>query len=474
MKTITAAEIHRHTSYDQRGYVFRWRDQIYRAIYPSFEFEVRELWDCGLIDALMDAGLLPKSEITDFQTDDCSLVIAHETVHVETLPSEWSFTMLRDAALITLRVNIIARVHGYQTVDAHGFNVLFHGSKPLFIDIGSFIKLHNDFGCAKPGWRPYGEFKRSFYAPLKLWSEDSEFIARRALMGEQLPMCEFWRLRYPVLRLIPLGALGTFEELYYRYKGLNTVSMDEFRRFVSRSPARQRWGERIIRFANRRSLPFASVNLEKLEKQVSRLKTPSRSSAWADYHSDRGLDNRFNYILNVIEQYQPQSVLDMAGNAGFLTRRIVENAEIGYAICADYDRNAIDTLYKSLDQQELRLYPAVLDFSISVSDSKFRPSHERFKSDMVMALALTHHLLLTQGLTLDFILERLSQYSNRYVLVEFMPMGLYSSKFDHIPIAPDWYTRDWFRSGLEERFDILDERELATNRVLYVAEKRAK
>lgn len=472
MQKIATSEIHRHSSYDPKGYVFRWRNQIYRAIYPRYETEVRELWNCGLIDALMESDLMPRSAITDFATEDCNLVIAHATVRVETLPSEWSFSMLRDAALTTLRVNIIARQYGYQTLDAHGFNVLFHGSKPMFVDLGSLIKLHNDFNSKKPGWRPYGEFKRCFHAPLKLWSKNSEFIARHARMGEQLPMHEFWRLRQPLLRFIPLRLLRTFDELYYRYKGLNTIALEEFRRFASVSPRREKLGGYVISLGDRGWLPFSSVNLKRLEKQIARLKRPDVASEWADYHAERTLDNRFAYVLNVVKEYGPRSVLDMAGNAGFLTRLIVEKTQVDYAICADYDQNAIDTLYRSLDKKELRLCSAVLNFPISIADSKFKPSHERLKCDMVMALAVTHHFLLSQGLTLEFIMQRLSQYSNRYVLVEFMPMGLYSSRFDHIPMVPDWYTLEWFREGVQEHFKLLDEQEIDRNRILFVAEKR--
>jgi hypothetical protein len=473
MQIISETEVDRHPSYDPKGYVFRWRDGVYRAIYPAYESEVRQLWDCGLIPALVDAGLMPPSEITDLKTEDCGLIIKHATVPVVSLPSEWSFTMLQDAALTMLRVNEVARKYGYQTLDAHGFNILFNGSIPKFIDLGSLTKLRNDFNCKNSGWRPYGEFMRSFFAPLKLWSNNYEYIARRALMGEQLPMLEYWRIRHHALRYLPTRPLRTVEELYYRYKGVNTLALEEFRRHVSVSAARERWGERIILIADRGWLAFSSLNLERLERRVARLKRPQAVSKWADYHTNRTLDHRFSYIIGVIDKYHPRTVLDMAGNAGFLTRSIIDKTNVDYAICADYDLNAIDALYRSLERKESRLYPVVLNFSISVADSKFPPSHERFRSDMVIALAVTHHLILAQGLTLEFVLRRLSLYSNQFVLVEFMPMGLYSSEFDHVPKVPEWYNIKWFRAGMEKHFVVLDERELDKNRILFVAEKRS-
>ncbi len=473
MTRIPLSEIHVHSSFDPAGYVFRWRGGVYRAVFPASEKHMTSLLDSGLIEELTAKGLFPATKRTELQTHDCNLVLQHAKIECSILPSEWSFRMLKDAAICTLEVNIVARKYGYQTLDAHGFNILFDGGLPVFIDLGSFIRIERELSKKEPGWRPLGEFMRSFYAPLKIWQKGGYYLARKALLGDQIPMADAWRITNILSRFVPKQKLKQFERLYYGYKGLNTVSESEFQRFLSVSPTRKKIGGYITNLSKRNLLPLTSVDLIKLKRKVQNLESPKIGSAWANYHSESALDSRFIAILDTIKKYQPNSVLDMAGNAGFVTKAIVENTNVKRAVCADYDHNAIDALYKSIRCEKGAITPVLLNFSMSISDTKFGKPEDRLKSEMVIALAITHHLILAQKLTLDFILARLGDFSSKYVLVEFMPLGLYSSEFDTVPSVPDWYTRDWFRDGVRKRFELLGEQELSTNRILFVASKKS-
>lgn len=467
---IPINEIKKHSSYDPQGYLFYWNDEIYRAIYPSSKKDIIELFECGLIDELINAGLFPKTKKTDFQTDDCPLVLWHEKIPAPSLPAEWSFSMLQDAAKAILMVNIIARRYGYQTIDAHGFNVLFRRGKPLYVDIGSFVKIEKDFNCSKPGWRPYHEFMRFFYGPLKMWGHGEPFFARHALHGIQMPMVSYWRHRHPLLRFFPASLLSKFEKFYYKYKALNTIAMESFLQMASTSELQKRVARLIQGLAKKKMLWFSSVNLERLHKKIDRMKRPRIPSPWENYHDEAALGKRFTSITDRIKQYDIKNVLDMAGNAGFLSRHIALHTPVDYVVCADYDENAIDTLYQRMKEEQLNVCPTVLSFAASVSDSKLPNATQRLKCDAVLALAITHHLLLTQGLTVSFIFERLKSYSKRYVFVEFMPMGLYSSTHKLTPEVPSWYTLDWFRENFQKHFHLLDEQELGVNRVLLIGE----
>jgi hypothetical protein len=371
---------------------------------------------------------------------------------------------------MTLKVNQIARKYGYQTLDAHGFNIAFYKGRALFLDLGSFIEFGNDFNCKRAGWRPYGEFMRSFYVPLKMWSKGEEYFSRHSLHGDQVSMVSYWRYKSKFARLIPKKYLNQFEYVWYKYKALNTVFSYEFLQLTSVSETREKLGRRIVAFSTRWGLPFSSVNLERMERKISSIKPPNIPSAWADYHRDKQIDDRQHYVISAIKKYKPSSVLDMAGNAGFFSKVISEMDGMRYVVCADYDINAIDQLYLSLKNSERSLYPVAMNFSISIGDSRFPSEDMRFKTDMVLALALTHHLLLTQKLTIDFIMSRLKKFTNKYVAVEFMPLGLYSSKFDKLPNIPEWYNVDWFRDGFTKYFTLLEEKEIGTNRIIFIGQ----
>lgn len=467
---IDKIDIKRHESYDPNGYVFKWNSKIYRAIYNNSQDEVLSLWESGLITELIELDLFPKTSITEYKCSDSNLIFEHKKIDVITYPYEWSFSMLKDAALTTLKVNQIARKYGYQTLDAHGFNIAFYKGHAYFIDLGSFSKISNDFNSKHEGWRAYGEFMRSFYMPLIMWSNGDEYIPRHSLYGEQMPMSAYWRYKSKLVRFVPKKYLNLFEFSWYKYKALNTVSMTDFSQIVSVSERREKLGRRIIKFSKTWGLPFSSVNLERLMRKISNIKSPSIPSAWDNYHTDKRIDDRQSYVINAIKKYEPVSVLDMAGNAGFFSKVISDIECVKYVICADYDTNAIDRLYTSLKDSNRLLFPVVMNFSISIGDSKFPPVDERYKTDMVIALAITHHLLLAQNLTIDFILNRLIKFSNKYVAVEFMPLGLYSSEFDKLPNVPKWYTEEWFCSEFEKHFTLLEKKEIDLNRIIFIGE----
>lgn len=78
MTKIKLAEIDRAPSVDRNGFVFHWGDRIFRAIYPDKEKSIRELFDCGLIDELVENNLFPQTTQTDYTIDECSLVLEHK------------------------------------------------------------------------------------------------------------------------------------------------------------------------------------------------------------------------------------------------------------------------------------------------------------------------------------------------------------------------------------------------------------
>jgi hypothetical protein len=62
-------------------------------------------------------------------------------------------------------------------------------------------------------------------------------------------------------------------------------------------------------------------------------------------------------------------------------------------------------------------------------------------SDVVFALALTHHLILSQNYDIHAIFSTISMYSRKYVYIEFCPLGLWSN--GKAPPFPDWYNEAW-------------------------------
>ena len=90
-------------------------------------------------------------------------LLKHQTVPFISYPYEWPFSLLQDAALLTLELQAAALSADMTLKDATPFNVQWSGSQPVFIDIPSFERL-------RPGepWVGYRQFCQLFLYPLFL------------------------------------------------------------------------------------------------------------------------------------------------------------------------------------------------------------------------------------------------------------------------------------------------------------------
>jgi hypothetical protein len=96
------------------------------------------------------------------------------------------------------------------------------------------------------------------------------------------------------------------------------------------------------------------------------------------------------------------------------------------------------------------------------------------KSDLVISLAVTHHLILGQNYSLDAIFTNIFSFTTQYAIIEFMPLGLYSKRLHSGPPVPEWYCEDWFVTTLIDYGEIKKRVELEKNRILYLVEATSK
>ena len=124
---------------DDTGRVFSWNGRIFRGIFPRQAEHVKTMFSNGFIRELITRKYFPETSITDYQMEGFSIILEHKRIWPVLYPQEWTFSMLKDAALMVCRTAIIAKRYGYNMRDCHGLNVLFDGANPQFIDLGSFI-----------------------------------------------------------------------------------------------------------------------------------------------------------------------------------------------------------------------------------------------------------------------------------------------------------------------------------------------
>jgi len=449
------------------GRVFRWNGKLLRAIRAEHSKVVSQLFASGLIDVLVKEGCFVPSQIADYTIDGFDLVIEHQLVDVVSYPREWCFSMLKDAALLILKINEIANGFGYQTKDCHGYNVLFVGEKPVYIDLGSFTPF-----CAKESTLlSLDEFLRSYYYPMKIWASVGDVWGKKAVPRPSISLDteDYLRCRWPIFRWSIADLVGGAVSKIYKVSSCTDELFFETRK---RYPA---WKAYLGECCRRIGRSLGSIH--KLRRSVQRLNRRAHKTPWSDYHDSFALQNgemvltpRFQYVTDLLISLNVSSVLEVAGNQGILSRALKRKNPGLLVTCTDADEAALDKGYCVSKKESLGVNWAVLNpFFAELATVEESPAL-RFRADAVVALALSHHLVLTRGLRLEWILDLLDHYSCNYLLIEFMPLGLYAGPTS--PPTPAWYTQEWFQKEFEKRFNLISCTRLEENRVLFVGTKK--
>ncbi len=463
---------------DELGRVFSWRGRIFRGINPNRELLVNEMFSCGMLDELIEKGFIPKIWITDFKTEDYSIVLEHEKVNFVTYPQEWSFSMLKDATILVLKLNKLTSKYGFQTKDCHGYNIVFNGSSPVYVDIGSFVRVGKDLENFSYG-SSYNEFMQFYYYPLKIWSDGNSYFANAviyysniSLMGTDSYLAyKYAFIRFPGKNLIKI--VRRIANLWALYK---MVFVADDNQILGKLPT---LGKIIIFLKKHYLLPFNLTNFENLIKKVEKISAPEFESAWKDYQNGLCRENndlvvtpRFQRIIDIIKCFDIESITELAGNQGILSGLIEQNANVKRIFCSDYDHNAVEKMYNRLKKTDSTITPGILNFVYPHAHLGKISAFERFRADAVVATAITHHLLLTEKINIDYMMEIMSRYTNKYILIEFMPLGLWDHAKLWAPPVPDWYNEETFKKYFEKYFSVALKEQLESNRLLFVGIKK--
>jgi hypothetical protein len=449
---------------DDFGRVYISEDKVYRTVNAHVLEHVKSLFASGLVDDLVRQNLLVKTKFVEMNKDEGGAVfLEHEKIKPLSFPFEWSPEMLRSAAICTLMVNEIAMRYGFQLKDAHPYNIMFKGGSPIFIDFGSIVAAHKN-----NNWIAFNQFLWSFYYPLKICEKGYKNIYKNIFLLSDL-MANGAEMVVIVNKFAAIAGLKNTEKilkLISFYKNLSEGG-SWVRHFSSPT---------IVRLINallkRELLPFRRINMEKILVKLKNINLKGESK-WGNYHRSAGfydpndqiiLTSRMRWVVELVRKYKPKTVIELAGNQGILSKVIASLDGVEQVICSDYDEKAVDVMYLNLAPGG-DIYPMNFDFMGEIWQSLSEERYKRLKSDFVIALAVTHHLILTQKYSLDEIVSRFAKYTYKYMIVEFMPLGLWDG--GEYPEIPDWYTEAWFLKHLELKFDLIEKKQLEANRIGY-------
>ncbi|PWK06876.1 hypothetical protein C8D84_1166 [Psychrobacter immobilis] len=440
---------------DKMGEVVLYKNKVLRVINNEYVAQVLHLFECGFINEIVEKELFPRTIISSINIEGYQLVVEHEKISNWNYPYEWSFDMLKDAALTVLEINRVANIYGFEVLDGHAYNVVFNFNKPFYIDLGSFERKKEK----QESWQGYRIFYNHLYIPLYLWSLGLSDLAHSLYLREgYIDSYEFFKVKYKPFASKNIYKLASTIEKLSLAKDNNIHSRVKNKNLLN------------IIFAIKR-ISDNKFNSLSLLKKVKKLKNPNKKTTWENYHNNLipEEDDRFKRIKEIIyELPNVDSLLDLASNQGKFAEYIYRNTDIDNVIATDYDEQAVNIMYLRYKEKGIRILPILSNIVQPNSRKKDHSKSSRLKSDLVVALALTHHLILTQSMPLDYIFKTISSYSKKYVIIEFMPLGLYSGDLKDIPKLPEYYNYQWFKGEFSKIFDITHEEKLEINRYVFV------
>ncbi len=124
---------------DEAGRLFYWREELFRGISAQSAPFLTDFVQGDAMQKLVREKLLIETEIAPFATEDFPLVLRHRRLPFVSYPFEWSGPMLKAAALLVIDLAIALFGLDLMLKDAHLWNVLFDGARPVWIDLPSIV-----------------------------------------------------------------------------------------------------------------------------------------------------------------------------------------------------------------------------------------------------------------------------------------------------------------------------------------------
>jgi hypothetical protein len=414
-------------------------------------------------EAVAEGKLVATSRVDEGSIAGAAAVLEHERIPFVSYPYEWTFAMLRDAALLQLELLRRALDEDLTLKDSSSYNVQWNGARPVFIDVGSFERL-------RPGepWAGYRQFCMLYLNPLLL----------QAYKGVDFRP---W-LRGSLAGITPVEArrLLSFRDLFRRGVLTNVALHARLERKHSES-------ERDVKTELKRAgfkKELIVANIRRLEKLVRRLQWQPGSSEWSGYNATTSYDEadaarKEAFVREVVHTREWGLVWDIGCNEGRHSRIAAENAR--YVVALDGDGAVVDRLYRSLAAEgETTVLPLVADVTdpspaLGWHGLERQTLEARGRPELTLCLAVLHHVAIGGNVPVPEFLSWLAELQTALV-IEFPtrddPRVAALLRRKKAGAHPD-YDREPFERALAERFDIERTEDLASGtRILYHANPR--
>jgi SAM-dependent methyltransferase len=476
-----SARVTRLVGFDNAGEPFLSGDRVLRGIYSSRADTVRRVLRVCEEHDLFSHGIVRTRELAENPHPELAyeMVLEHERIPFVTYPHEWSAAMFKEAALLHIRLYERLEEHGLTIKDWHPHNILFSATSPVFVDFTSIIPI-SDLPI-----QPHLQSGRPPRAMSALWDATSKAVY------------EMYRLMFEPYFGLPLVLMhrGLHAQARRRIYETTLNASESVSVITRREAFHGSVADRVMYEVEARSLQLKLLEkglrkprfFQRLRHIIESRQAALNHSDYSSYYEDKkeafaavenaDWTNKHRGVHGTLTRFKPRTVLDLGSNTGWFSKLA---ARLGSSVVAvDLDEASIDRLFGDARRERLDvlplvanltsplppLYPKVFEDEPSLSligDSAplVASSDQRLQCEMVLALAIVHHLALGQAMTFEAIAALLGRLATKNLCVEFVDI-------DDRMIEDDpgffpawnaergsfrWYTRENFVAALESHF----------------------
>ena len=439
-------------SFDKSSYLVKVKDSkcIYRVIDSEYESKYCAVYNTCLNNGLFDKYLV-KTAVEENQIfGDNKYVLSHELIQPITYCFEWSPSMVIGYVKFMLDFMNHMTDCGLSLNDGHMLNATISKGKYIYIDFGAIEK-----GTMRKG--------------AIITFLNTHIITATLLCKGELSKAYLY-MKNPGLVYTPRDIKGFLSESEYE----ELIQIYEFVPMI-------------------RDIETLKELFSKITNYINGFDDMDRFTQWSEYQNDEWerssnvekWSKKMKNVTELIQKVNPKTLVDLAGNSGWYGSYYHDRMQ--YSIVIDSDNRCIDKLWERIkDYSYNNVYPVYMSICAPTLDyykdemigqTSITPWRDnaitRFKSEMVIALAVIHHLAFSQQLSFEEIINLLDLYSEKYLIIEFV------EKTDEfityfLKEGFDWYNKINFEQCLNTKFVIRDTKPStpSESRTLYLCEKR--
>ncbi|MCX6299879.1 MAG: hypothetical protein NTY72_12400 [Bacteroidetes bacterium] len=393
---------------DYAARVVKKEDGFYRYIFLEYKAEYEHLMQSGLYEELIQKELLIEHKEIQIEIDDPKVykLLYPTQIAFQSYPFEWSYKQWIKAILAYLKINHIALKYGMILKDATPYNIYLTEGKAVMFDTSSFM-----FFKKNDNWIAYRQFCETFLSPIVLmhyngaeWSKLTIAELRGLhlnFVSKQLPLKSWFNLTTLInihLHSRYYGKINTTKNELKKNKGFTVEKLKSLHQMIFKTITN--WVEPYL-YANK----------------------------WADYYendieSEEYLEDKETTIRKWLETTKPKSVIDLGANTGKFSFIAAEYAEL--VIALEADDNCVDKIEKCIVENKINNIVAIIGNltepspTLGLLNNETESIYFRANSEMALALAITHHLYITNKMCFDQIAAILNKFCSKYLIVEFI------------------------------------------------------